>query len=136
MTGGTYARLPQGPQLNDYNELIPMIRESDETEANPLTEHELRIIARIAKTFPDNSLSKGNNSPITARKICPRAGCYDQLAGINKNLDEQPIPTLAHPKQEMALSFFLSFPSLREHPCRSLPAAYQGRFFWQPVFLF
>ena len=74
ITGGTYARLPQGPQLSNYNELIPMIRESDETEANPLTKHELRIIARIAKTFPDNSLSKGNNSPITARKICPRAG--------------------------------------------------------------
>jgi len=54
MTGGTFARLPQGPQLNNYNELIPMIRESDETEANPLTVHELRIIARNAKTFPDN----------------------------------------------------------------------------------
>jgi len=54
------------------------------------------------------------------------AGCYDQLTGINKNSDEQPIPTLAHPKQEVALSFFLSFPSLREHPWRSLPAAYQG----------
>lgn len=54
MTGGTYARLPQGPQLNNYNELIPMIRESDETEAAPLTGHELRIITRIAQTFPDN----------------------------------------------------------------------------------
>ena len=40
------------------------------------------------------------------------AGCYNQLTGINKNLDEQPIPTLAHLKQEVALSFFLS---LRAH---------------------
>jgi len=54
MTGATYARLPQGPQLNNYNELIPMIRESDKTEADPLTDHELRIISRVAAAFPSN----------------------------------------------------------------------------------
>jgi hypothetical protein len=37
------------------------------------------------------------------------AGCYDQLMGINKNSDEQPIPTLAHLKQEVALSYFSFF---------------------------
>lgn len=54
MTGATYARLPQGPQLNNYKDLIPMIRKSDESEADPLTDHELRIISRIAATFPNN----------------------------------------------------------------------------------
>lgn len=54
MTGATYARLPQGPQLNNYNELIPTIRESDVSKADPLTDHELRIISRVAAVFPSN----------------------------------------------------------------------------------
>lgn len=54
LTGATYARLPQGPQLNNYKDLIPMIRESDENEAEPLSDTEIRIIARIAATFPTN----------------------------------------------------------------------------------
>ena len=54
MTGATYARLPQGPQLNNYKDLIPMIRESDESKADPLTDHELRIISRVAAVFPGN----------------------------------------------------------------------------------
>jgi putative zinc finger/helix-turn-helix YgiT family protein len=54
ITGATYARLPQGPQLNNYNELIPTIRESDESKADPLTDHELRIISRVAAAFPTN----------------------------------------------------------------------------------
>jgi len=35
MTGGTYARLPQGPQLNNYNELIPMIRDRTKPKQAP-----------------------------------------------------------------------------------------------------
>lgn len=52
ITGATYARLPQGPQLNNYKDLISMIKKSDETEADPLTDHELRIISRVAAVFP------------------------------------------------------------------------------------
>jgi putative zinc finger/helix-turn-helix YgiT family protein len=52
MTGATYAALPHGPQLNNYRELVPLIKEADETEADPLSEHEERILARIAKAFP------------------------------------------------------------------------------------
>jgi len=52
MTGATYARLPQGLQLNNYKDLIPMIRESSESDADPLTDHENRIISRIAAAFP------------------------------------------------------------------------------------
>jgi putative zinc finger/helix-turn-helix YgiT family protein len=54
MTGATYARLPQGPQLNNYKDLIPMIRKSNESKADPLTDYELRIISRVAAVFPDN----------------------------------------------------------------------------------
>jgi len=54
MTGATYARLPQGPQLNNYKDLIPMIRNSNESEAEPLSDHELRIISRVAAVFPNN----------------------------------------------------------------------------------
>jgi putative zinc finger/helix-turn-helix YgiT family protein len=54
MTGATYAALPHGPQLNNYNELVPLIRESDEGQAEPLKEHELRILSRIARVFPSN----------------------------------------------------------------------------------
>jgi putative zinc finger/helix-turn-helix YgiT family protein len=52
MTGATYAALPHGPQLNNYRDLIPLIKDADETETEPLTDHEERILARIAKAFP------------------------------------------------------------------------------------
>ena len=52
MTGATYARLPQGPQLNNYRDLVDLIRDADEYEADPLTENEKRIIISIATTFP------------------------------------------------------------------------------------
>lgn len=71
MTGATYARLRQGPRLNNYNDLIPMIRKSDESKAEPLTEHELRIIARIAANFPkdqDVYRSAHKEKPHTNRK--------------------------------------------------------------------
>ncbi len=54
MTGATYAALPHGPQLNNYRDLVPLIKGADETEAEPLTDHEGRILARIAKVFPND----------------------------------------------------------------------------------
>jgi hypothetical protein len=54
MTGATYARLPQGPQLNNYHYLIPEIRKSDEAKTDSLTDQELRIISRVAAAFPNN----------------------------------------------------------------------------------
>lgn len=55
MTGATYATLPHGPQLNNYRELVPLIRDAKETEAEALTDQEVRIIARIAMTFPSET---------------------------------------------------------------------------------
>jgi putative zinc finger/helix-turn-helix YgiT family protein len=54
ITGATYARLPQGPQLNNYRELIQDILASDEKKAAPLSKEEKRIISRIARKFPKN----------------------------------------------------------------------------------
>lgn len=56
LTGATYAALPQGPQLNNYKELVGPIGEADETEAEPLTEEEKRIIRRIAMRFPKSKI--------------------------------------------------------------------------------
>ena len=56
MTGSTYAALPYGPQLNNYNDLVESIQNADEGEAEPLTEEEKRIIFRIAGTFPDRQM--------------------------------------------------------------------------------
>jgi putative zinc finger/helix-turn-helix YgiT family protein len=52
MTGATYAALPYGPQLNNYSELVDLIRGADETHAEPLSEREERILIRIARAFP------------------------------------------------------------------------------------
>ena len=54
MTGATYAALPRGPQINNYTELIELIRLADETKEEPITDHEKRILHRIAMTFPTN----------------------------------------------------------------------------------
>jgi putative zinc finger/helix-turn-helix YgiT family protein len=51
MTGATYAALPHGPQLNNYNDLVDLIRKADEDKAESLTDHEERILAQIARTF-------------------------------------------------------------------------------------
>ena len=53
LTGASYAALPRGPQLNNYKELIDLIRDSDETKAVPLTDEEKRIIVRVALSFPN-----------------------------------------------------------------------------------
>ena len=52
LTGATYAALPHGPQLNNYKELVDLIRTADEKQAEPLTIEEKRIIVRVARTFP------------------------------------------------------------------------------------
>jgi hypothetical protein len=55
MTGATYAALPRGPQLNNYRELVPLIRGADDNEAEAFTDQEVRIITRIAMTSPRES---------------------------------------------------------------------------------
>ena len=57
MTGGTYAALPHGPQLNNYRELVDLIRESDETSVEPLSPDEKKIIKKVALTFPRKRLA-------------------------------------------------------------------------------
>jgi putative zinc finger/helix-turn-helix YgiT family protein len=52
ITGGTYASLPHGPQLNNYRELVDLIREADERTAETLTKEEKRIIRKIITAFP------------------------------------------------------------------------------------
>ncbi len=52
ITGATYARLPHGPQINNYKELLDEIMGADETTAEALTDQERRIIRRVALAFP------------------------------------------------------------------------------------
>jgi putative zinc finger/helix-turn-helix YgiT family protein len=54
LTGATYATLPQGPQLNNYRDLVPEIHNSNEQEAEHFSEEEQMIIRRVAKRFPTN----------------------------------------------------------------------------------
>jgi len=56
MTGSTYARLPWGPQLNNYRDLIDEIRKADENSAEPLTPEEKRIIAKISMVCPEDQM--------------------------------------------------------------------------------
>jgi putative zinc finger/helix-turn-helix YgiT family protein len=51
MTGATYAALPYGPQLNNYKDLLALIKKADTKKAEPLTAEEEKIIAKISKTF-------------------------------------------------------------------------------------
>ncbi|GFO57304.1 hypothetical protein GMSM_43110 [Geomonas sp. Red276] len=51
MTGATYAALPQGPQLNNYRDLVKAIMEADVSQAEELTEGEVDIIKRVATRF-------------------------------------------------------------------------------------
>lgn len=53
MTGASYAAITYGPQLNNYKDLLKPIKESDEREAEPLSEEEVRIIRNLAKKFPN-----------------------------------------------------------------------------------
>ncbi len=52
MTGATYASLPYGPQLNNYNDLIDEIKKADENLAEPLSTDEMGIINKICDIFP------------------------------------------------------------------------------------
>jgi len=52
MTGATYASLPYGPQLNNYNDLIDEIKKADEDLPEPLSTDEMRIIKKICEKFP------------------------------------------------------------------------------------
>lgn len=56
MTGATYAALPHGPQLNNYRDLVGDIRIADESKASPLSEEELKIIARVARKFSTKNM--------------------------------------------------------------------------------
>ncbi len=56
ITGSTYAALPYGPQLNNYKDLVELIRDADETKAKPLTTEEKRILVRVVKRFPDKQM--------------------------------------------------------------------------------
>ena len=56
MTGATYARLPLGPQLNNYRDLIDEIKKTDESAAEPLTSEEKKIISRISMIFPKDKM--------------------------------------------------------------------------------
>lgn len=53
LTGATYAALPYGPQLNNYKDLVDLIKEADESTAKTLTPEENKIIVRVALTFPN-----------------------------------------------------------------------------------
>jgi putative zinc finger/helix-turn-helix YgiT family protein len=52
LTGAMYARLPFGPQLNNYTDLFPLIKGADISELPPLDEADIAIIARVARRFP------------------------------------------------------------------------------------
>jgi putative zinc finger/helix-turn-helix YgiT family protein len=52
LTGATYAALPQGPQLNNYKDLIDEIINADLDSAVPLGSEEEKIIYRVALNFP------------------------------------------------------------------------------------
>lgn len=54
LTGASYASMPYGPQLNNYKELLDLIKASDVNETEPLTDEELGIIRQIAKRFPED----------------------------------------------------------------------------------
>jgi len=51
ITGAQYAALPYGPQLNNYSDLIDLIKNADVSHAIPLSNVELQSIRRVAATF-------------------------------------------------------------------------------------
>ncbi|MBN2568172.1 MAG: DUF4065 domain-containing protein [Deltaproteobacteria bacterium] len=54
ISGSTYAALPQGPQINNYRDLIDEIKHADITCVDPLTAEEAKIVRKVAMTFPKN----------------------------------------------------------------------------------
>ncbi len=53
LTGASYAAITYGPQLNNYRDLVKLIKESDANDAEPISEEELRIIHQVAERFPN-----------------------------------------------------------------------------------
>lgn len=87
MTGAAYGALPHGPQLNNYRDLIDIIRDADETKAEPLSEDEKKIIAKIAKTFPTKQMvfDASHREPAWKDKTVGAIISYrdsDQIEGI------------------------------------------------------
>jgi putative zinc finger/helix-turn-helix YgiT family protein len=84
MTGAPYAALPQGPQLNNYRELIDLIRQANEQEAPPLTGTEKRIIKRIAMKFPTNSkvYKAAHDEPLWKDKNPGELIAYGEVVGL------------------------------------------------------
>lgn len=56
MTGASYAAIKYGPQLNNYRDLIDPIKDSDENQAEPLLDDEIRLLKKIAETFPEEQM--------------------------------------------------------------------------------
>jgi putative zinc finger/helix-turn-helix YgiT family protein len=85
MTGATYAALPQGPQLNNYRELIRDIRLADEEESPSLTDIEKRIIKRIAMMFPTNTkvYRAAHDEPLWKNKKSGELIEYGEVAGLS-----------------------------------------------------
>ncbi len=56
LTGASYAAITYGPQLNNYKDLIDPIKALDESEAEPLSDDEMRIVRQIAEAFPEEQM--------------------------------------------------------------------------------
>ena len=56
LTGSSYAAITYGPQLNNYRDLIDPIKASDESDAEPLSDDEVRILMKVAKSFPEEQM--------------------------------------------------------------------------------
>ncbi|MBW2673189.1 MAG: DUF4065 domain-containing protein [Deltaproteobacteria bacterium] len=54
ISGSTYAALPQGPQINNYRDLIDEIKHANTACVDPLTTEEAKIVRKIAMAFPKN----------------------------------------------------------------------------------
>jgi len=54
ISGSTYAALPQGPQINNYRDLIHAIKHADTACVDPLTTEEAKFVKKVAMTFPKN----------------------------------------------------------------------------------
>ena len=51
LTGASYAAITYGPQLNNYKDLVEPIINSDENDAEPLSQEEIEIIRQVADNF-------------------------------------------------------------------------------------
>ena len=56
MTGASYAAITYGPQLNNYRDLIDPIKEANSSQAEPLSDEEMRILKKIVETFPEEQM--------------------------------------------------------------------------------